>query len=385
VPKPRRRLWIVVAGAIALTALFSCCIGWHRANRQTFDQPVPDPAPFASAEPSNDELARFEAAAAYAEQAGGFALLVLRGDEVVFESYHNGYKPDAPHHLYSGTKSFSCALAAAAIADGILRLDEPVADTLPELRADPRKARITVEQLLDFSSGLETAFRDLTLDGLLKPERQRVPDKYARSLELGLSSDPGARFIYGSSHLMVFGALMKAKLGSSPLAYLQHRVLDRIGFRYAGWAHDTSGNPALPYGAWTTARQWARFGVLLRDDGRFEGNEILPPGLLARCRRPSPAMAGYGLTLWLNAPMDPSTDTSGVPKRLMRMRGSERQLLDPGGPEDLFAAAGFDGQRLYVVPSANLVVVRFGAEDRTFRDCDFLGLLLRGVSGCVPR
>lgn len=383
--KPRKWLLVVVIGTIALTALFSCCIGWHRANRQTFDQPVPDPAPFAMAEPSKDEVARFEAADAYAEQAGGFALLVLRGDEIVFESYHNGYKQDSPHHLYSGTKSFACALAAAAIADGILRLDEPVADTLPAFRADPRKARITVEQLLDFSSGLETSFRDLTLDGLLKPERQRVRDKYARSLELGLTSDPGARFVYGSSHLMVFGALMKAKLNSSPLAFLKRRVLDRIGFQYAGWAHDASGNPALPYGVWTTARQWARFGVLLRDDGRFEGNVILPPGLLSRCRRPSPAMAGYGLTLWLNAPMDPNTDISGVPKRLMRMRGSERQLLDPGGPEDLFAAAGFDGQRLYVLPSANLVVVRLGTEDRTFRDCDFLGRLLRGASSCVSR
>lgn len=368
-----KRLLIVTAAGWALIALAVSCA--HR-QRQEFSAPVREATPLAREPVQAGDAARYADAARYSVEHGGLSLVIVHGDAVVFEHYKDGTDPDQPHHLYSGTKSFSCALAAAAIADGKLSLQERVADTFPEWATDARKD-VTVEQLLGFSSGLEHDFFGMTWDGLKKPEHQRVRDKYARALSLELEDPPGARFSYGNAHLMVFGALMKKKLGESPLSYLQRRVFEPIGMQTGGWLHDAEGNPALPYGAWTSARQWARFGMLIRDGGAFGGEQILPRDVIEKCSEPSAAFAGYGLTFWLNRPIPPEQDRSGIPRAVRRRLASERQLILAGGPPDLFMAAGHEDQRLYIVPSKNLVVARLSEGDRGFRDHELLTRLLR--------
>src|SRR5690606_21232281 len=81
--------------------------------------------------------------------------------EIRFERYAKGHGPNEAIHIYSGTKSFFGALAVMAESDGILSLDERVAETLPEWRNDSRKARITLRDLLDSTSGLETGFEQI--------------------------------------------------------------------------------------------------------------------------------------------------------------------------------------------------------------------------------
>ena len=78
-------------------------------------------------------------AAAYSAASRGVSMLVMVDGRVVFQDYPNGGSPGAAHELASGTKSFWGVAAAAAAADGILSLDEPVAKTLTEWRADPRR------------------------------------------------------------------------------------------------------------------------------------------------------------------------------------------------------------------------------------------------------
>ena len=75
---------------------------------------------------------------------------------------------------------------------------------------------------------------------------------------------------------MAFGALMTARIGGDPLDWLEERVLDPIGFRYAGWTRDPAGSAMWPYSVWTTAAEWMRFGGLLRDDGMWRESADLP-------------------------------------------------------------------------------------------------------------
>jgi CubicO group peptidase (beta-lactamase class C family) len=359
----------VVVGWLALT-------GFARSTRLTFDAALPDDGVFGAGSVEPDEMSRYRAAADYSAAHGGQALLVLKGETVVFEEYQDGWTADRPHHLFSGTKSFCCALAAAAMADGKLALDERAADTLVEWRGDPRRERITVRQLLDLSSGLKNDFRHLTLDGLKKIAHQQIHDKYRHALEQPCAREPGQRFSYGTVHYSAFGELIERKLGEAPLAYLERRVLRPIGFRYAGWNTDPAGNPQLAYGAWTTARHWARYGVLLRDEGRWRGEQVLPAEHLALCRQPSPALPAYGLTLWLNREI-PAKSAASLPERMLRGRFGGRRF-DAEGSDDLFVAAGAKDQRLYVLPSKDLVIVRFGNGSGSFSDQQLLGLLLRG-------
>ena len=333
-----------------------------------YDTPLPPEDPFVREPAVGEELARYQEAAAYSEAHGGRAFLVLRGDAVVFETGQNGHAISEPHHLFSGTKSFSCAAFAALEADGRLTADERVRDTLGELPDEA--ADLTVDQVLHLVSGTEQDFRGLTRDGLRVD--QRVADKGERAVGLGFDAPPGERFRYGSADYWLFGELVQRKTGEDVLSLLEREIFTPIGLRTAGWIHDPTGNPALPYGAFTTVGEWAKYGVLLRDDGDFLGERVLPPGALAGCLEGSQANPAYGRTLWLNR--DPGASELGPVARRLEPEGP---LLWRDGPTDLFAAAGYHDQRLYVVPSHDLVVVRLSDGDRRFSDAEFLERILQ--------
>lgn len=334
-----------------------------------------DDGGFARAEPDPEASARYASAARYSERTNGRALLVIEGDAIVFEAYHHGHARDLAWPIWSGTKSFACALMLAAEDKKLVDLAEPVGDTLPEIAAHPVARAMTVRDTLAFTTGLEDDASVLTTDWLR--ERQRVDDKVrwtlARVAQLQRHL-PGAHYQYVSSHLVLFTALMQRKLGEDPVAWLDRHVLSPIGFRYTSWLRDPSGTPAFAFGVSTTARSWARFGALVRDDGVFRGRRVLPAGGFARCFQGSAAMPAYGLTWWLNAPI-PADKRRLLPRALGGYARDGEALL-PGGPPDLVAAAGYKDNRLYVIPSRGLVVVRLGDGHAGFRDPELLGRLL---------
>lgn len=336
--------------------------------RQSFETAIPIDDTFPRQPVTGALQERYEAAARWSEARDGLALVILRGDAVIFESYARRYDPSTPIHIFSGTKSFSCALALLLEADGALDLNEDVQDTLPELAAG---AGVTPDTLLHFTSGVAQDNRALTRDGLL--EEQSIEDKYAYAVVLPSESAPGEVFVYGSSHQAVLGALITTKIGQSPLEYLEARLFTPMGMRFGGWNHDPAGNPMLAYGAWTTANEWLKYGVLLRDGGLWQGQALLPEGGVDRCTTGSAANPAYGMTLWLNEDVADDVDLSAFASL-----AEDGRILDPDGPADLFAAAGYKDNRLFVVPSEELVIVRLGDGSRRFSDPTLLGMILRG-------
>jgi CubicO group peptidase (beta-lactamase class C family) len=293
------------------------------------------------------------AAARYSAEHSGDAVLVFHHDSLVLEQYQNGYDGRSPHPLASGTKTFACALAALGQGDRLLTLDEPVARTMAEFAADSLGRQITIRQLLDLTSGL-------------------APDPAGRGVTL--VSRPGARFAYGGTSFAVFGELMSRKLkGEDLVAYLTRRVFAPLGVQVADWQRDGAGLPGLASGAALTARAWGQFGLLLLDQGRWHGRQLLPRAALAECGRGSEANPGYGLGVWLN----PAAPTRPPPPGVERAGPSDRLIAAPDLPHDLWLAAGTGGQRLYILPSAGLVVVRFGHNTGPdYRDDVFLRTLL---------
>ena len=295
----------------------------------------------------------FEAAAAFSAENAGLAVLVYERGELVFEQYQNGHAEDRPQHLFSGTKSFAPMVALIACEEGLLDLDEPVADTITEWRGDPRRERITVRHLLQFTSGLEHIDRAL--------HSPRTRDTYAAAIACKGEHEPGARFRYGSNHLTVFGALLERKLraASTPerplpedfVGYLDARVLDPIGCRSASCIRDAAGCPARPFGAQMTAREWAKFGLLVLGRGKWGERQVVPAERFDECFRGSEANARYGLNFWLIG--------AGLHRR------------EPAIPADTVSAAGMYDQRLYVVPSREVLVVRLGRTGARSRFGDF--------------
>jgi CubicO group peptidase (beta-lactamase class C family) len=283
-------------------------------------------------------------AADYLKSHNGHAMLVYYRDKPVFEEYFNGWSADKPHRLASGTKSFSGAMLAAAVEDALLALDEKVADTIAEWKDDPRKSQITIRQLLSLTSGVYGG-----------STREPSPS-YAKAVVIADAKfRPGVQFQYGPIPYQVFGELMRRKLAAqneSVEAYLKRRVLDPIGLKPSRWIKDVDGNIHLPNGASMTAREWAKFGLFILHQGKWQDRQIVPAQVLEQCFVGTIANPQYGLTFWL-----------------MSARWTPRNFI---------MAHGLGKQILYIVPSLDLVVVQF-AETERFMVKDFLQRLLARV------
>lgn len=323
--------------------------------------------------------AHHKLAAQYSAARQGISLVVMLDGNRVFEDYPNGGRADRAHELASGTKSFSGVLAAAAIADGLFASwDEKLVATLPEWQGDPRRSQITLRHLLSLTSGIP--------GGAIA----RVP-AYTDAIASETVAEPGERFAYGPAPFQIFGECLRRKLaakakdGEKPegvLEYLERRVFDPIGLTHGFWRKDKDGNPHLPSGAALAAREWAKFGEFVRLGGMWDGKEIVPQKLLDDCFTGSRVNPAYGLSWWLNRPVDAAT-LRRVPmlRRAQDLVGEKHDLAP-----DLVFAAGAGNQRLYISRQLKLVVVRqatgilaaLGGSREDFSDRELLSRLLLG-------
>jgi CubicO group peptidase (beta-lactamase class C family) len=304
--------------------------------------------------------ATVRAAAAYSAGQGGKSFLALQNGQTLFEQ-----NAGEPHKIYSGTKAFWGLAALAAAQDGLLSLDESVASTIPAWRSDPRKARVTIRQLLDFSCGLEPVFY---LHNDNPGDRDRI------AIAAPLVASPGSAFIYGPSALQVFHQVLKQKLqGESPTHYLERRVLNPLGLGSQRYLKDSAGNPLLAAGWYLSARQWARLGQLVLAGGA----PVVTSGSLGQCWRGSPANRAFSIGWWNNrsAPGGREFDFEEMLVPKWPRQNWSGAVLSRDAPSDLVACIGSGYQRLYVIPSMGLVVVRQSSGGR-FSDARFLRLLL---------
>jgi CubicO group peptidase (beta-lactamase class C family) len=268
------------------------------------------------------------AALAYSGKHTPRAILIARGERTIASEFAAGVSATTPHPLYSGTKSFWGPVALYAQEEGLLALDEPVAETFAQWREDAWKRRVTLRMLLSLTAGF--GFGGL---GAAVPP-------YERALAMPLKNEPGTGFTYGGIPFQVFGAVLAQKLASknmTPHEYLRERITDPAGVTIASWRTLSDGMHPLPTGASLSAENWLAYGrFVLRERQR-----------LAPAFTGSAANARYGLGWWLS------------PKY---------------GPADLVYASGSAGQALYLVPSLDLVVVRFG-RSASYRHESFLKLL----------
>jgi len=298
-------------------------------------------------------------AAAYSRQHGGETLRIEQAGHVVFEDYAPGFDASTPHKIYSGTKSFVALTAVILAQKGVLRLDEPASDFITEWKNDARRS-ITIDQLLSQTSGLDP-------DG---DRFNNARDQLAVAVSTPLISKPGTKFHYGAAGYQTFGEILRRKYGSSPFGdsverVIQRSVIDPYDIDVAAWKRDDAGHVLLHAGMQLSTEQWAKFGEVMLKLAQTPGYEVLFKGHAA-----NPA---YGLGFWLNAPQ-------AVPRRQKisdLQPAIDGDQLYPGGPRDLFAAIGTSKQRLYVIPSRQLVIVRFSSASR-FSDGDFLSRLLTG-------
>ncbi len=325
------------------------------------------------------EEASIVAAHKYSAARGGIGLIVKERGEVRFERYARGHGQDKAIHIYSGTKSFFGVLAVIAEDEGLLSLDELVSATLPEWRDDPRKAQIRIRDLLDFTSGLETGFKEIY--------GATNADKLTLSVGLDAKAGRGDTFVYGPSHLQVFCEVLRRKLkrkGLSYRAYLDRKLIRPLGIDITSWRADDHGNVIPSAGMWMTGRDWMKFGEMVCEGGAYGGGQLARSADLAKCFQTTPINPAFGLCFWVNSYRDrPDAREIDVEEFLEIEPMPEnwsRACLSKRAPSDLVCSLGSNFQRLYVVPSMDLVVIHQGRRGaKGFRDAEFLPILFKGI------
>lgn len=268
------------------------------------------------------------------------AIVVAHNGRLVGERYGEGFKADTPLLGWSMTKTVTAAIIGTLVREERLALDQ---DGLFEGWNGGDRGEITLADLMAMSSGLEfnEDYGDVT-------DVTRM--LYLQSDMAGFATDKplvaprGTVFNYSSGTTVMLSRIWQDAFAdpAEALAWPRTALFGPIGMASAVMETDASGTFVGSSYLYATARDWTRFGEFLRNDGAWNGEQILPEGFVAWMREPAPASAGkYGRgQVWLAGPGD---DDSGFDL-----------------PADTFWLRGHDGQTVAVVPSRGLVVARLG-------------------------
>jgi CubicO group peptidase (beta-lactamase class C family) len=304
---------------------------------------------------------------AYSDSLGGHALLVWQGGKIRYEHYGEGVDAETRYETFSMHKSVLGLVYGAALRDGIIRsLDDTAGRYLSEWRDDPR-GRITLRQLLTMESGL-------AMGG--------VDAKAEVALALPTDLPPGVGFQYNNANSEVAGvildrALRKAGRGDYA-AYLSQVLLRPLGAGDAHlWLDHEGGEPRFFAFCQMRARDWLRIGVMIDRKGRFDGVQVLPAAWISAMSTPSALNPNYGIQLWIGSPW--SRWRLYGPKTVVKV-SHEQPYLAP----DLVFFDGFGGERVYVVPSLDLVIVRIGEASLQFDDSIIPNAIISGMSPARP-
>ncbi|MEJ7930548.1 serine hydrolase [Ramlibacter sp. AN1015] len=283
-------------------------------------------------------------------------LVVERQGRLVAEAYRDGsdrstysvwasrrhFDSDALHDIRSITKSIVALLWGIAEAEGSApSVTTPVLDLLPalaDLRSDGRD-HITVADLLCMRSGLRWdesgGYGRWANDekGLLwRADRARYV------LDRPLAESPGRQFNYNGGLTAVLGLLLEERTGMDLRTYARLKLFEPLGIRTWEWVGDLRGRPRAYTGLRLTPRDLARLGRLVLDEGRWKGRQLVSAEWLRRMLAPCPGSGDFGYHWW--------SGTVWVDGKQLAWKG----------------ALGNGGQRLFLVPELDLVVVTTAGE-----------------------
>jgi CubicO group peptidase (beta-lactamase class C family) len=306
----------------------------------------------------------WSAALAYAKATETFALLAWHNGQVEYEYYADGFSPADLTSTASMHKSVLALVVGQAISQGIIRsIDESVADYIPEWRDDARKA-ITLRHLLTMSSGLARQpitpspfgeFMQLTMGTNIEQLALTVP----------AGDPPGTEFSYYNVNPQILATVIERATKMRYAEFLSDSLWSKIGAAHAKVYLDREKGSARTYCCLlASAEDWLRIGLLLLNRGMVDGQQVVSREWVAQTVSPSLANPNYGFLTWLGTTYEPK-----------RSYGKGVAVTVPHSAEfatpDVIYFDGAGGQRVYIVPSRNLVIVRIGKGGIDFKTNEF--------------
>ena len=323
----RRRLFALAAGAGGALALGATTAA-HATTTDAGTYLPPATGPWQTADPAENgwDVEALEAALELAGQRESESLIVVERGRILAERYWNGADASSAIDVASVQKSVVAMLFGVLASSTALRPADPVSTWLGPgwSAAGDAEAAITCRHLLTMTSGLDE--------------------------NLEFAAEPGTVWSYNTPAYGTLQQVLEAASGQSLQDFSSEALFARIGAT-AAWYTRSSPNNA-EQGLLASARDLARLGLLMLAGGEWEGDRIIPLVWRDRMLEPSQNLnPAYGRLWWLNG-----QDSYLLPDDTAPRSGP----LIPAAPADLAAALGAGGQKLYLVPSRHLVVIRLG-------------------------
>ncbi|MCQ2039715.1 MULTISPECIES: serine hydrolase domain-containing protein [Stutzerimonas stutzeri subgroup] len=283
-------------------------------------------------------------------------IIILHRGKLVYERYFGVLKPQGQHAAMSITKTFTGTLAALLVSEGKLDAERMVADYVPEL-AVSAFGNASVRQLMDMTTGIhfsedyadpkaEVWAHAAAGNPLPKPADYEGPRTYYEFLQtVKPQGRHGEAFHYRTANSDALGWVIARVSGRNVAQLLSERIWSRLGAEQDAYMSvDSIGTPFAGGGLNAGLRDLARFGEMMRNEGRYNGTQILPPEVVTDIRngasREDFAKAGY---------------------RLLPGWSYRNMWWVTHNGHDAFMARGVHGQALYIDPLAEMVIARFAS------------------------
>ncbi|WP_432258861.1 serine hydrolase domain-containing protein [Cupriavidus sp. TMH.W2] len=287
------------------------------------------------------------------------SLLVIKDGKLVFERYGDGLSRDYNHELYSVTKFISALLVGTLVGDGKLSAEESPAPRLAAARPDlasalADKQAIQLRHLMSMSSGLSYKLVEGT-DTLY----YGVPDRLRVAAGAAVRTRAGTEFDYIDVNPVLVGAAITQAAGQPEDQYAKARLFGPLGMNHYRWdGADGKGAVSGGWGLRLRAIDMAKLGMLMLNQGRWNGQQIVPASWVARMTTPAGPAKDYGFYCWVN-----------------NIVQGERE----------FSAMGYKGQFITVLPKQNAVIVMNSimSTQGGLRDAAYLDLYRRMVNQYV--
>ncbi len=286
------------------------------------------------------------------------SLLIVRHGKIVLDAYYAPYTANIPHAVNSVTKAVIGTLMAIAYKDGLLdSLNHPALKFFGDRNLvgdDDKKRAITVQNLLDMTSGIDwkEPLDGGRPDGAI--EMGRSPDWVKFVLDRPMSSAPGEVFNYSSGNTQLLSAILAKLTGMNAADYAKAKLFGPLGISVSNWRRDPQGTAIGGFGLALLPRDMAKIGYLYLRDGEWDGNALLSPTWVDRTTH---------ATIDMHTSFEPELRYSNLFWALPDRR--------------VYMAVGYHGQLIMVLPELDIVAVT------TARDYCPLGKLAGYISGAV--
>ena len=259
------------------------------------------------------------------------AVILIKGNNIITEYYAEGYNKNDLVTSWSVAKSFSSTLIGIAIDEGYIgSVDDSISLYLPEWKTEPQE-NISLKYLLGMRSGMD----DHPGLGVYFQS-----DMVNYSLDREISREPGIAFSYSNEDSMLFSRIIENATSLDFQEYADTRLFNKLDIKETWWT-DKSGNTLTYAGLDMTPREFAKFGLMIAQEGKWLDEQIVSESWIGEATTEFDNLASYGYQWWTS-----TISESGL--------GMFRQDDYP-----FFSALGLDGQYIYVWPEKDLVLVRF--------------------------